>query len=116
MTVASDSLRPDSPASGPAAAGQAHAETPVHAGSTAHAEAAVHDAHDAHHVENPNQRVRLYIWQVPVRLTHWVTAGCIVVLSLTGGYIADPFLIPAGGGVMSTIRLIHIITALILLV
>ncbi|MCJ7710005.1 MAG: Ni/Fe-hydrogenase, b-type cytochrome subunit [Chloroflexi bacterium] len=68
--------------------------------------------HAVHEIENPDQRVRLLVWQIPVRVTHWVTAGCIVVLSLTGGYIADPFLIPAGGGVMSTIRLIHIITAL----
>ncbi len=104
MTVAQESLRPVAPAADPAPAGEAHPE------------AAAHDAHDAHHVENPGQRVRLYIWQVPVRLTHWITAGCIVVLSLTGGYIADPFLIPAGGGVMSTIRLIHIVTALIFLV
>ncbi len=68
--------------------------------------------HAAHEIENPDQRVRLLVWQIPVRVTHWVTAGCIVVLSLTGGYIADPFLIPAGGGVMSTVRLIHIIAAL----
>jgi Ni/Fe-hydrogenase 1 B-type cytochrome subunit len=73
-------------------------------------------AHGEHEVENPDQRVRLYVWQAPVRVTHWVTATCIVVLSITGGYIADPFLIPAGGGVMSTIRLIHIITALTFLV
>ena len=24
---------------------------------------------------HPAERVRLYVWQVPVRLTHWVTAG-----------------------------------------
>jgi len=72
--------------------------------------------HDAHEIENPNQRVRLYIWQIPVRVTHWVTAGAIVLLSVTGLYIADPFLIPAGGDLMSTIRMIHIITALVLLV
>jgi Ni/Fe-hydrogenase 1 B-type cytochrome subunit len=56
-------------------------------------------------------RLRLYVWQVPVRVTHWVTAGCIVILSLTGGYIADPFLIPPGGSVMTTIRVIHMATA-----
>ena len=50
-----------------------------------------------------------------MRLTHWVTAGCIVVLSLTGGYIADPFLIPPGGAVMTTVRQIHIIAAITLL-
>ena len=62
-------------------------------------------AHDA------ERRVRLYVWQAPVRLTHWVTATCIVVLSLTGGYIADPFLVPPGGSVMTTVRTIHMLTA-----
>ena len=57
----------------------------------------------------------LYIWQLPVRFTHWLTAGCIVVLSLTGGYIADPFLIPPGGSVMTTVRPIHIVAAIALL-
>jgi Ni/Fe-hydrogenase 1 B-type cytochrome subunit len=73
-------------------------------------------AHGGHHVSDPERRVRLYVWQVPVRITHWITAFCIVILSITGGYIADPFLIPAGGGVMTTIRLIHIVTALTFLV
>jgi Ni/Fe-hydrogenase 1 B-type cytochrome subunit len=61
------------------------------------------------------ERFRLYIWQLPVRLTHWVTAGCIVVLSLTGGYIADPFLIPPGGAVMTTVRQVHMLAAYTLL-
>ena len=60
-------------------------------------------------------RRRLYVWQLPVRFTHWLTAACIVVLSLTGVYIADPFLIPPGGSVMTTIRLLHIIAAIALL-
>ena len=65
--------------------------------------------------EEPGRRLRIYIWQVPVRATHWVTAGCIVVLSLTGGYIADPFLIPAGDSTMMTARLIHMVAAITLL-
>ena len=64
---------------------------------------------------NPDERVRLYVWQVPVRLTHWVIVGCIVILSITGAYIADPFLIPAGGNVMTTVRVIHILTAFVFL-
>jgi Ni/Fe-hydrogenase 1 B-type cytochrome subunit len=60
-------------------------------------------------------RIRVYIWQVPVRVTHWVTAGAIVVLSVTGLYIGDPFLIPAGGAVMTTIRLTHMLAAFVLL-
>ena len=61
------------------------------------------------------ERFRLYVWQLPVRLTHWVTTICIVVLSLTGGYIADPFLIPPGGEVMNTVRFIHMLAAFTLL-
>jgi Ni/Fe-hydrogenase 1 B-type cytochrome subunit len=60
-------------------------------------------------------RHRLYVWQLPVRITHWLTAGCIVVLSVTGVYIADPFLVPPGGSVMTTIRLVHIAAAITLL-
>ena len=63
-----------------------------------------------------DDRLRLYVWQVPVRLTHWVTAGCIVVLSVTGLYIGDPFLLPPGGRIMGDIRLIHLIAAFTLLV
>ena len=74
------------------------------------------EAPAAHGIERPDERVRLYVWQVPVRVTHWVTALCIVVLSLTGGYIADPFLIPPGNDVMSVVRFIHIVTALTFLV
>jgi Ni/Fe-hydrogenase 1 B-type cytochrome subunit len=65
--------------------------------------------------QNAEARVRLYVWQAPVRITHWVTVTCIVVLSVTGGYIADPFLIPPGGSVMTTVRFIHIATAFVFL-
>jgi Ni/Fe-hydrogenase 1 B-type cytochrome subunit len=65
--------------------------------------------------EQPEERVRLYVWQAPVRITHWVTVTCIVVLSITGAYIADPFLIPPGGSLMGTVRLIHVLTAVIFL-
>ena len=61
----------------------------------------------------PEERVRLYVWQAPVRITHWVTMASIVILSITGAYIADPFLIPPGGSVMGTVRMIHIATAFV---
>ena len=61
------------------------------------------------------QRVKVYVWQVPVRLTHWVTVGAIVTLSVTGAYIADPFLVPSSGPVMTTARTIHMLAALTLL-
>lgn len=62
----------------------------------------------------PEERVRLYVWQVPVRVTHWVTVGAIVALSVTGAYIADPFLLPPSGPVMTTTRTIHLLAALAL--
>jgi Ni/Fe-hydrogenase 1 B-type cytochrome subunit len=62
------------------------------------------------------ERVRIYVWQVPVRITHWLTVAAIVSLSVTGAYIADPFLIPPGGSVMTSMREIHIVSAIVLLV
>ena len=33
----------------------------------------------------------ILLWRWPLRLTHWVSAACIVVLSVTGFYIANPY-------------------------
>jgi Ni/Fe-hydrogenase 1 B-type cytochrome subunit len=65
--------------------------------------------------ERGGDRVRIYVWQIPVRVTHWLIVVAIAVLSLTGGYIADPFLIPPGGSVMTTMRELHIVAAIVLL-
>jgi Ni/Fe-hydrogenase 1 B-type cytochrome subunit len=110
MTVAQEAL-PDVPVPEAPAPATGDPAVPSHPG---HDRPALE--HAAHEIEHPDQRVRLYVWQVPVRATHWVTAGCIVVLSVTGGYIADPFLIPPGGSIMSTIRMVHILAALAFLV
>jgi Ni/Fe-hydrogenase 1 B-type cytochrome subunit len=61
-----------------------------------------------------DERVRIYVWQIPVRVTHWVTVGSIMVLSATGLYIADPFVALPGGGVMTTARFIHMVSAFVL--
>jgi Ni/Fe-hydrogenase 1 B-type cytochrome subunit len=58
-----------------------------------------------------SQRVRVYTWEVPVRVTHWVVVAAIIVLSVTGVYIADPFLLPPGGSVMMVVRFVHMIAA-----
>jgi Ni/Fe-hydrogenase 1 B-type cytochrome subunit len=36
---------------------------------------------------------RVYVWQLPVRLYHWINALCIVVLSVTGYFIGNPFVL-----------------------
>ena len=44
----------------------------------------------------PGELVRVYVWQWPVRLTHWLNAYSILVLALTGFYIGHPFITVSG--------------------
>ena len=32
----------------------------------------------------------VYVWELPVRIYHWLNALCIVILCITGFIIADP--------------------------
>lgn len=51
-----------------------------------------------------------YVWEVPVRLTHWVNVIAIIVLSVTGFYIGSPKtlgLVPADF-VMGWVRVVHL--------
>jgi Ni/Fe-hydrogenase 1 B-type cytochrome subunit len=61
--------------------------------------------------------VRLYVWDLPVRVTHWLIALSIFVLAFTGVYIGHPFLVVAGQArfhfVMGTIKAIHLYTAVV---
>ena len=56
---------------------------------------------------------RKYVWQAPVRLSHWVNAFAIAALFLTGLYIANPALAPNGEAynhfVMGRVREIHFV-------
>jgi len=61
---------------------------------------------------------RQYVWQVLVRLFHWTNLVSIVLLALTGLYIANPFLASNMGEayhsyVMGTMRFIHAISAVV---
>ena len=61
-------------------------------------------------------RRRVYIWEVPVRLTHWVNVASIVILSFTGYYIANPYIAVSpreaySANFMGLMRMIHFITA-----
>lgn len=61
--------------------------------------------------------VRAYVWEVPVRLTHWLIALSIVVLAATGLYIGNPFVISAGPAgerfVMGTVKVVHYYAAIV---
>lgn len=50
-----------------------------------------------------------YVWEWPVRIAHWVNALCVVTLSITGIYIADPFSLASAsaGFLMGWMRFIH---------
>jgi Ni/Fe-hydrogenase 1 B-type cytochrome subunit len=54
--------------------------------------------------------VRYYVWELPVRLVHWTIFLTISVLSATGYYIHNPYLIAHGRGAfaMGTMRAIHL--------
>jgi Ni/Fe-hydrogenase 1 B-type cytochrome subunit len=67
--------------------------------------------------ESEGNLVRVYVWQWPVRIAHWMIFLSIVVLSFTGYYLYDPFIISRGNGafVMGKIRFIHEVTAFVLI-
>jgi Ni/Fe-hydrogenase 1 B-type cytochrome subunit len=66
----------------------------------------------------PVAREPIYVWELPVRVTHWLIFFSILILSATGYYMADPFIGvpgPAANGhfVMGTARVIHLYTAIV---
>lgn len=61
------------------------------------------------------RRVQVYVWEVPVRVSHWLIALSIVVLSMTGFYIGHPYVTvpgPAGDAFfMGWVKVVHGYTA-----
>ncbi|MDA8175266.1 MAG: Ni/Fe-hydrogenase, b-type cytochrome subunit [Nitrospiraceae bacterium] len=55
-------------------------------------------------------RRRIYVWEFPVRLSHWVNVLAITVLSVTGLYIGTPFLYPVSDTAftMGWMRFLHL--------
>lgn len=58
----------------------------------------------------------VYVWELPVRIFHWVNATAILILLATGYYIYNPFFSPPGTEAnayfyMGTARFIHLVTA-----
>jgi Ni/Fe-hydrogenase 1 B-type cytochrome subunit len=69
-------------------------------------------------ISRPHRLRRVFVWQLPVRIYHWLNALCILTLIATGFYIGDPLAILSGKEasdlyVMGTIRYIHFIAAYI---
>jgi Ni/Fe-hydrogenase 1 B-type cytochrome subunit len=61
--------------------------------------------------------VRVYVWEWPVRVCHWLIAASIAVLSLTGLYIANPSMVTTGlaaqRSLMGLVKLVHYSTAIV---
>lgn len=57
-----------------------------------------------------------YVWEEPIRVTHWVNALCVLLLSITGFYIGAPFLTPPEHApyVMGWMRFVHYLCAYVL--
>ncbi len=62
-------------------------------------------------------REQVSVWEVPIRLIHWTIFLSIGVLSVTGYYIGDPFVIARseayGGYLMGWMRFIHAVAAFV---
>jgi len=60
---------------------------------------------------------RVYVWEWPVRLAHWLLVGSILLLAMTGLYIGHPFISVQGEAtrhfVMGTIKSIHFWAAMV---
>jgi Ni/Fe-hydrogenase 1 B-type cytochrome subunit len=60
----------------------------------------------------PRPVVSVYIWEWPVRVTHWITVAAIVSLSVTGLYIGAPLQAVGSLLPMTTVKAIHSYSAI----
>ena len=64
---------------------------------------------EAHRPEPAFPPVRVYVWELPVRVSHWFIFLPVVVLSFTGYYLHNPFIVAKSSAtyLMATMRFIH---------
>ncbi|WP_397538831.1 Ni/Fe-hydrogenase, b-type cytochrome subunit [Rummeliibacillus pycnus] len=63
-----------------------------------------------------NDTLKIYVWELPVRIFHWINAAAIFALMITGIYIGDPFFASmlqeeASSFLMGWVRYIHFFSA-----
>ena len=61
--------------------------------------------------------VRTYVWELPVRIAHWLIVCAFVSLSFTGMFMHRPFLLPSGQApfLMAKVRFVHELSAFVLI-
>jgi Ni/Fe-hydrogenase 1 B-type cytochrome subunit len=68
-------------------------------------------------ITNDEPLERIYVWDLLVRVSHWVIMVAVLILAITGIYIGKPYLIPAQPGgehfVMATVKVVHFYAAMI---
>ena len=70
-------------------------------------------------MKSRKKRLReVYVWELPVRIYHWVNALCIAILCVTGFIIADPPAIMSASEAyfsywFGVVRFIHFVTAFV---
>jgi Ni/Fe-hydrogenase 1 B-type cytochrome subunit len=72
---------------------------------------------EAHRPQPAFPPVRVYVWELPVRVSHWFIFLPIVVLSFTGYYLHNPFIVARGSApfLMATIRFSHEVAGFVFL-
>lgn len=68
-------------------------------------------------VASADGSVRVYVWELPVRITHWLLFLSVLVLAATGFYIGHPFISVSGRArdhfVMGTVRVVHLYASIV---
>jgi Ni/Fe-hydrogenase 1 B-type cytochrome subunit len=72
---------------------------------------------EAHRPEPAFPPVRVYVWEQPVRVSHWFIFLAVVVLSFTGYYMHNPFIVARSSTtfLMATMRFIHVVAGFVLI-
>ena len=70
---------------------------------------------EAHRPEPAFPTVRVYVWELPVRVSHWFIFLAAVVLSFTGYYMHNPFIVAKSTTtfLMATMRFIHLVAGFV---
>ena len=70
---------------------------------------------EAHRPEPALPPVRVYVWELGVRISHWFIFLPVVVLSFTGYYMHNPFMVAKSTTtfLMATIRFIHVVAGFV---
>ena len=66
---------------------------------------------EAHRPYPASELVRTYVWELPVRVSHWFIFLPVVVLSFTGYYMHNPFIVAKSSTqfLMATMRFTHLV-------